>query len=249
MKLRFKKYIAEAIGTCVLVFVACGVAVFSEGDLVATALAFGLVLIAMAYSIGNISGCHINPAVSLGALITKKIDGKDFLGYVVAQIIGAIIGGTLLFGIAKLFYSPLNIAVSLWEGGFAGFFGNSVNHYAIADTTAKQIILSLIVEIALTFIFVLTILGVTSKKGHPAVAGIAIGLALTVVHLLGINLTGTSVNPARSLGIAIFGGADALKELWAFIVAPLAGAALAGLAGKYLFYKDKKEDEALIETK
>lgn len=229
-----KKYIAELIGTAVLVLIGCGTAVVTGANVVATALAFGIAVIAMAYTIGPISGCHINPAVSLGALINKKLSLKNFCFYVVAQIIGAIIGGAILFGIVKLSGS------SAFESMNVG-----ANGYAAANTLTASIILSLIVEIVLTFIFVFVIIGVTSKKDNNLMAGLGIGLCLTMVHLVGINLTGTSVNPARSL-VAIFGGVDALKELWVFLVAPMVGAALAGVAGVFMF---KKGDDTIEEKK
>ena len=238
MKLDHKKYGAEAMGTAILVFVACGTAVFSGVNLVATALAFGLTVVAMAYAIGPISGCHINPAVSLGAAINKKISWKDFGFYVLAQIIGAIAGGALLFAIVKL-----SMPNSL-EGAAVPM---GANGYANADTTAKAIIISLIVEILLTFVFVLTILGITSKSEYSKIAGVVIGLTLVLVHLIGINLTGTSVNPARSIGAAIFGGKDALKELWVFIVAPMVGAAAAGFTAKCLFKGEEKKEENIAD--
>ncbi len=221
-----KKYVAECIGTLVLVFMGCGSAVFlgcePTGGHLAVALAFGLSIVAMAYVIGNVSGCHINPAVSLAMLISKKINGKDFCGYVIAQIIGAIIGAALLklivgFGIEDL-------TGGLGSNGIAnaGGIGGAV-----------------IIEIILTFIFIFTILGVTSDEKKSGVAGIVIGLTLTFVHIVGIPLTGTSVNPARSIGPALFAGGDALANLWVFIVAPLAGAIIAALVFKAI--KERKQ--------
>ena len=206
-----KKYVAELIGTFVLTFFGCGTAVVTgcsvdnPGAYLLTALAFGLSIVAMAYSIGNISGCHINPAVSLAMLISKKMDSKDFVGYVVAQCIGGLLAGALLAGI---FGAESGV-------GSNGLYNGSVG-------------LSLLIEIILTCVFLLAILGVTSKAENGAVAGIVIGLTLTFVHILGIGLTGTSVNPARSL-VAVFAGGEALKALWVFIVAPLIGAALAAV--------------------
>jgi len=228
-----KKYFAELIGTAMLVFIACGTAVYS-GSLVATALAFGLTLTAIIYIFGNVSGAHVNPAVSLGAFICKKMNLKDFCFYVLAQFIGAIVGGALLFAIAKL--GGLNVATSM-----------GTDHYAAASSQTNQIILSLIVEIILTFVFVLTILGVTAKSENSKIAGLIIGLTLALVHLIGIGLTGTSVNPARSLGVAIFAGGDAIQQVWLFIVAPLAGAALAALAAMHFVKKD--EEPKVIKTK
>lgn len=207
-----KKYLAECIGTFVLTFFGCGTAVVAQcstenyaGYLI-TALAFGLSIVAMAYSIGNISGCHINPAVSLAMFINKKLSGMDLCGYVVAQCIGAIIaGGCLAVVLGKATGLGAN---GLYEG---------------------KVGVSLLIECILTFVFVLSVIGVTSRKEYSSVAGIVIGLSLTFVHVLGIAFTGTSVNPARSIGPAIFAGDAALSSLWVFIVAPLVGGALAAL--------------------
>ena len=212
-----KKYIAEFVGTFVLVLVGCGVAVVSNVNLVATALAFGLSIVAMAYSIGNVSGCHVNPAVSLSMLLTKKMSAKDFIGYVVFQVLGALAGAAIL-GVILGSYTTLG-----------------ANGYGAGIVTNEWI--AILVEVILTFIFVTAILGVTSKKDNKAVVGIVIGLTLVLVHLLGIGLTGTSVNPARSLGPALLQGEEALKQVWVFIVAPLVGAALASF-----FYKGVLED-------
>jgi len=216
-----RKYLAEVIGTMVLVFMGCGSAVFlgcgAEGGHLAVALAFGLSIVAMAYVIGGVSGCHINPAVSLGALLDKRISLNDFCGYVVSQIIGSVIGASLLksvsviSGIDKTGHLGSNLTAG--AGGIGG---------------------ALLVEVILTFIFVLTILGVTADESKGSVAGIIIGLTLTFVHIVGIPLTGTSVNPARSIGPAIFAGGGALADLWIFIVAPLAGAALAAFVYKVI---------------
>jgi len=212
-----KKYVAEFIGTFVLVFFACGTAAVvgcsaehGTGYLL-TALAFGLVIVAMAYSIGNISGCHINPAVSIAMLISKKMTVTDFIGYVVAQFIGAIAGAAVLMA---------------FVGKESGLGAN-----ALYD---GNIWLSLLIEVILTFVFVIAILGVTSKTSNSAVAGIVIGLSLTLVHILGISFTGTSVNPARSFGPALLVGGDALANVWVFIVAPLVGGALAAVVYNYL---------------
>ncbi len=211
-----KKYIAEFIGTFVLVLFACGTAAAvgcattdPNVAYLLTALAFGLVIVAMAYSIGNVSGCHINPAVSIAMLVSGKMSIKDFAGYVVAQCLGAIAGAALL-------------------GYFLGFdCGFGANGLYDGD-----VLKSLAIEVVLTFVFVLAILGVTSKIENSKVAGIVIGLTLTLVHIFGIHFTGTSVNPARSLGPAIFAGGDALANVWVFIVAPLVGGVLAALVYK-----------------
>ena len=213
---RLKKYCAELIGTFVLVFMGCGSAVFlgceTTGGHLAVALTFGLSIVAMAYVIGGISGCHINPAVSLAMLMRKKLSLVDFCGYVVSQIVGAIAAA----GILKLFLSfgLDDLTGGLGSNGIAGAGGIGG---------------ALLVEVILTFIFVLVILGVTSDDSKGSVAGIVIGLTLTFVHLVGIPLTGTSVNPARSIGPALFAGGEALTDLWVFIVGPLVGAVLAVL--------------------
>ncbi len=233
--MKIKKYLAELIGTGVLVTFGCGTAMLvgcnakKGGGYILTALAFGLVIVGMAYCIGNISGCHINPAVSLGVLMSGGMTAADFCGYVVAQCIGAFGGAGLLKVIFKL-GGVEDLTGGLGTNGLAG-----VNGSALAG---------LLVEIVLTFVFVLTILGVTSKKAnHGSFGGLIIGLTLTLVHILGIGLTGTSVNPARSFGpalVALFAGNSApIASLWVFIVGPLAGAALAALCYKYLESADK----------
>ena len=212
-----KKYIAEFIGTFVLVFVACGVAAVTgcngeaNASYLLTALAFGGVIVAMAYSIGNISGCHVNPAVSLGVLINGGMSGKDFIGYIIGQFAGAICGAAVLMALIGKDYGL----------GCNGLF----------DASAGK---SLLIEIILTFIFVLAVLGATSKIENSKVAGLVIGGSLTLVHLLGIFFTGTSVNPARSFGPALFMGGDSLACVWVFIVAPLIGGALAAVVWKAL---------------
>ena len=226
-----RKYVAEFIGTFVLVFFACGTACvvgcssqFGTGYLL-TALAFGLVIVAMAYSIGNISGCHINPAVSIAMLVSRKMSILDFVGYIIAQFAGAIAGAAALFGIL---------------GVESGLGANALYQ--------DDIVFTIIIEVILTFVFVLAILGVTSKPEYSSVAGVVIGLTLTLVHILGIAFTGTSVNPARSFGPALFLGlfaenSNALANVWVFIVAPLAGGILAALV--YMFLAGgKKKDKA-----
>ena len=215
-----KKYIAEFIGTAVLVLFGTGIAVVSGGNLVATSLAFGLAIVAEAYVIGNISGCHVNPAVSLSQLILKKMDTKDFICYVIAQVLGALAGTAILYLVLK----NTNIGVA----------SLGANGYGSLSTTNITLFGALITECVLTFVFIYTIIGVTSDETKSGVAGIVIGLTLAFVHLLGINLTGTSVNPARSLAPAIFLGGKALAQVWVFIVAPLVGATLAAIVYKYL---------------
>ncbi len=217
-----KKYVAECIGTFVLVFVACGTAAAlgcsaePNAAYFLTAAAFGLVIVAMAYSIGNVSGCHINPAVSIAMLVSGKMSVADFFGYVVAQFAGATLGALALRGLL---------------GPDSGLGTNGLYD--------GKIVASLLIEIVLTFIFVIAILGVTSKIENSSVAGIVIGLSLTLVHILGIHFTGTSVNPARSFGPAIFVGGEALSSLWVFIVGPLVGGVLAALCYKFLASEKK----------
>jgi len=220
-----RKYSAEALGTFVLTFMGCGAAMFlgagAESGHLAVALAFGLSIVAMAYAIGSVSGCHINPAVSLGALLDGRLSVKDFICYVVSQVIGAIAGGALLFGLVEMGAPDFTDAMATNGVGSIGIGG------------------AFIVEIVLTAIFVLVILAVTANEKMGAVAGVVIALTLTFVHIVGIPLTGTSVNPARSIGPAIFAGGDALREVWIFIAAPLIGAVLAVVIYKCLI-KAKK---------
>ena len=216
-----KKYLAEFIGTAVLVGVACGVAgqvcdVGGAGHLM-TALAFGLVIVAMAYSIGNISGCHINPAVSIAMLISKKMSVKDFCGYVIAQFLGATAGAGLLYALVR----------DNTKLGANGLYGANA-----MTEQAGSVWLSFAIEVVLTFIFVLAILGVTSKESNSSVAGLVIGGALVLVHLIGIPFTGTSVNPARTFGPALFAGT--LSTYWVFLLAPLVGGALAAVVYRFL---------------
>ena len=225
-----KKYLAECIGTMTLVVLGCGTAMLvgcdavNGGGYILTALAFGLTIVAMAYSIGNVSGCHINPAVSLAMVIRGDLRVKDFIGYVIAQCAGALIGAGLLSLIFKL-GGVSDMTGGLGSNGLAGVGGNALA--------------GLLVEIVLTYIFVTAILGVTSKKAnHGSFAGLVIGLTLVVVHILGIGLTGTSVNPARSFGpalvAALSGNSEPLAALWVFIVGPMIGSALAACVYKAL---------------
>lgn len=212
-----KKYIAECVGTMLLTLIACGVAVTSEVDLVATSFAFGLVIIAAAYSIGNVSGCHINPAVSIALTVAGKMDVKECIYYIVAQFVGAFIG---------------SLSLGFILDNFSALGANGL----VGSTT---VVIALVVEVILTFIFVTTILGVTDKKENGHVTGIVIGLTLVLVHLFGIQFTGTSVNPARSLAPALLQGGEALSNVWIFIVAPVLGAVLAGLFYKYVLKEEK----------
>ena len=225
-----KKYLAEAIGTCTLVVMGCGTAMLvgcdaiMGGGYILTALAFGLSIVAMAYCIGNISGCHINPAVTLGVFLSGRMEKKDVAGYVIAQCVGALVGSALLALIFKLGHVE-DMTGAFGCNSLAGVGGNAFA--------------ALLVEIVLTFIFVLCILGVTSPKAnHGSFGGLVIGLTLTGVHILGIGLTGTSVNPARSIGpaivAAIAGNVGPLVCLWVFVVGPLVGAGLAAACYKAL---------------
>ncbi len=225
-----KKYIAEFIGTAVLVICGCGTAMLvgcdsaNGGGYILTALAFGLVIVGMAYCVGNISGCHINPAVSVGVLVSGGMKIKDFIGYVISQCLGALAGAGVLAAIFNL--GNVNDMTEVYgSNGLSGVDGSAAA--------------GILVEVVLTFIFVLTILGVTSKKaGHGSFGGLVIGLTLTLVHILGIGLTGTSVNPARSIGpalvAAISGNTTAIADVWVFIVGPIVGAVIAAVVYKFL---------------
>lgn len=225
-----KRYISELIGTMVLVLFGCGTAAIA-GTMLGTlgiALAFGLSIIAMAYVIGDISGCHINPAVSIGMWIDGRMETKDLIFYIVFQCIGAIIGIAILAVI---------INSSAYLGGYAAT-GLGQNGFGQASSVGLNVVGAIIVEIILTFVFVFAVLGVTDKVENGAVAGIVIGLTLAFVHIMGIPLTGTSVNPARSLAPALFIGGQALEQVWVFILAPVVGAIIAGLLYKVLASED-----------
>ena len=217
------KQLAEFIGTFALVFFGCGAAVvggMGSGataiDLLGIASAFGFAIVAMAYAIGPVSGCHVNPAVSLGALIAGRMSGGDFVTYVIAQLIGAILGAAVL-------YLIMTGKASGWTGGL-GTNGWGPGYLGEYNTVS-----AFIFELVATFIFVVVILGVTHKLALGHFAGLAIGLTLVMIHIVGINVTGVSVNPARSIGPALFVGGQAIAQLWLFIIAPFIGAALAGL--------------------
>ena len=221
-----KKYISEMIGTMVLVLMGCGSAVFAGSmagtvgagvGTVGVALAFGLSVVAMAYAIGGISGCHINPAITLGVFLTGRMNGKDAGMYMLFQVIGAIIGSAILFALVS-----------------AGPTATGSNSFGDGE-----MLQAFIAEAVFTFIFVLVVLGATdSKKGAGNLAGLAIGLTLVLVHIVCIPITGTSVNPARSIAPALFEGGEALSQLWLFIIAPFVGAALSAAVWNYL--GDKK---------
>jgi aquaporin Z len=226
-----RKLAAESLGTLILVFFGVGVATLSFGfgatgtsfaaGVVATAVAFGLTLLALAYVLGPISGCHVNPAVTLGALLAGRIPLLEAVGYWIAQFVGGLLGALLLWGTFSS--SPLYDRKKTGLGA-DGWGAASHIHINVGG--------AFLAEVVLTAFFVFVILGVTSKIGNAATAGVVIGLTLTVVHLIGIPITGTSVNPARSLGPALIVGGTALHQLWLFIVAPLVGGVLA--AGLHL---------------
>lgn len=220
-----KKYIAECIGTFVLTFLGCGAAVSlscgtDAASVVGTAIAFGLAVVAMAYTIGGVSGCHINPAITLGCLVTGRISCKDSIGYIVGQVVGAIIAGAAL---AAIYGAETGIGSNGIGAGCNGCW-----------------CVALAAEIILTALFVLVVLGSTHKTNGATnnFAGLAIGLSLILIHLVGIYFTGTSVNPARSIGPAIFAGGDALANLWIFIVGPFVGALVAACLWKLVETKE-----------
>lgn len=218
-----KKYIAEAFGTFVLTLLGCGAAVslncgYDAASVVGTAIAFGLSVVAMAYAIGGISGCHINPAITIGAYVAGRTSGKDLVGYVCGQVCGAIIAAAVLYAFVS---TAPELAVGTTTGANA-CSGGQLNGF--------------IVETVLTAIFVFVVLGATSKTNGATnnFAGLAIGLTLILIHLVGINYTGTSVNPARSIGPAIFEGGQAMSDLWVFIVAPSLGGVIAAVLWKLI---------------
>jgi aquaporin Z len=238
MKDSFKKYLAEFIGTFILVAVGVGAAVAGAG-FVGTALAFGAAIIILAYSVGRISGGHVNPAVSLAMAIRGDITWKEFCGYTISQILGALVGSGFVAAVSG---GVKSTGANVVDTGTLGIF-------VAQDKAWVAYLLAFIVELVLTFVFVLAILGVTADDKFAGFGGLVIGLALTGVHLVGDGVTNTSVNPARSLSAAIFAafGKDTtgLKEIWIFILAPLAGAALAAFCWKFFASKkeEKKSDE------
>lgn len=215
-----KKMIAEVIGTFVLVLFGTGTAVLGGGiegiGILGISMAFGLSIVAMAYCIGTVSGCHVNPAVSIAMFVNKRITPTELVYYLVGQVIGGILGSLVLFIFLNLSDLP---TTAMGQNSFGALGAGG----------------ALLVEFILTFVFVLVIIVVTGKQGNANLAGLVIGFTLVLIHLLGIPLTGTSVNPARSLGPAIFVGGEALKELWVFIVAPIVGGIVAALVGKAVF--------------
>ncbi|EJQ99139.1 MULTISPECIES: aquaporin [Bacillus] len=219
-----KKAIAEFIGTFVLVLFGTGVAVIGGGiegiGTLGVAMAFGLSIVAMAYSIGTISGCHINPAVSIAMFINKRMNAMELSYYLLAQILGGLLGTATLVTILRSAKLPLD---NLGQNSF-GTLGLSG---------------AFLVEFILTFVFVLVIVAVTGKKGSSSLAGLVIGFTLVLIHLLGIPLTGTSVNPARSIAPALFAGGEAISQLWVFIVAPILGGIVAAVVGKFILNTEK----------
>ena len=223
-----KKYFAECVGTFVLTFLGCGTAMFlgcgEPAGVVGTAIAFGLAVVAMAYTIGEISGCHINPAITLGVALSGRMSWKDAVGYWVGQVIGGILAGAVLLLLTKVVAAP-DLTGALGSNGVANAGGVGG---------------AFLVEVIATFLFVLVVLGTTDPKfGAGKPAGLAIGLSLILIHLVCINLTGTSVNPARSIGPALFACGDALKNVWVFICAPLVGGALSACVWKAMVPKEK----------
>ena len=223
-----KKYFAECVGTFVLTFLGCGTAMFlgcgEPAGVVGTAIAFGLAVVAMAYTIGEISGCHINPAITFAVALSGRMSWKDACGYWVGQVIGGILAGAVLLLLTKVVAAP-DLTGALGSNGVANAGGVGG---------------AFLVEVIATFLFVLVVLGATDAKfGAGKPAGLAIGLSLILIHLMCINLTGTSVNPARSIGPALFAGGDALKDVWVFICAPLVGGALSACVWKAMVPKEK----------
>ncbi len=225
-----KKYISELIGTFALVFIGCGSAVIAGNHIgfLGISFAFGLTVLAMVYAIGNISGCHINPAITIAMLVAGKIKAKDGIIYIIVQCIGAVIGSLCLLAIAK---GLPNYSLATNGLGQNGYGNHSPDGYSLTAC--------FIAEVILTALFLFVIFGSTSKKAPQGFAGISIGLALVIIHLVGIPISGTSVNPARSLGPAIIMGGESLSQVWLFVVAPIIGAILTALIWKFVM-EDKE---------
>lgn len=230
-----KKYIAEMIGTFSLVLFGCGTAVVAGmssvgpagAGLLGISIAFGFAVVAMAYAIGGVSGCHINPAVTVGVLAAGRMEVKDAIGYIISQCIGAILGAGVLYLIVS---GRPGFEMGEWALGSNGWGEGYLGAY---NTTS-----AFVIETVMTFLFLFVILAVTSKFGNGTMAGLAIGVTLMLIHLVAIPVTGTSVNPARSLGPALFAGGMALQQLWLFILAPIVGAVLAAVVWKGFFEKE-----------
>jgi aquaporin Z len=218
---------AEAVGTAWLVIGGCGsVLLTGSSDLVGISLAFGLTVVTMAYAIGHVSGCHLNPAVTVGLVVGKRFEAKEAGPYIVAQIAGAILGAAILYVILNTGHDAYTV-----KGGFAS------NGYGEHSPGEYEMIACFVTEVVMTFFFLFVILGATDSRAPSGFAPLAIGLALTLIHLISIPVTGTSVNPARSIGPALFAGSDHIKQLWLFIVAPVLGAGLAGVAYPFITRK------------
>ena len=230
-----KKYAAELIGTFSLVLFGCGAAVIAGTSrvgpsgigLLGIAIAFGFTVVAMAYAIGGISGCHINPAVTIGVLTAGKMKGSDAIGYVLSQCLGAILGAAVLYLIA---IGRPDFAMPEWGLGANGWGEGYLGNYNTLS--------AFVIEAVMTFLFIFVILATTSRFGNSAMAGLAIGVTLMLIHLVTIPVTGTSVNPARSLGPALLTGGRALAQLWLFVVAPIGGAVIAAMVWKLGFEKE-----------
>lgn len=223
-----KKYLAELIGTLVLVLIGCGSAVIAGGHIgfAGISAAFGLAVMAMVYAIGSISGCHINPAITVAMLVAGKIKGKDAVFYIIAQCLGAIAGAAILWLVASGL-PGYSLAVN----------GLGQNGFGSQSPAGYSLLACFVAEIVLTAVFLFVVFGATHQDAPKGFAGIAIGLALMFIHLVGIPITGTSVNPARSLGPAVFVGGDALAQLWVFIVAPVVGGIITALIWRFIFEK------------
>jgi len=232
-----KKYLAELIGTFSLVLFGCGAAVISGNaqvgpagvGLLGISIAFGFTVVAMAYAIGGISGCHINPAVTVGVLVAGRMSGKDAIGYIVSQLIGAALGAGVLYLLAS---GNSSWTMGEWALGSNGYGEGYLGNYNVGS--------AFVAEAVFTCLFLFVILAVTSKYGNTTMAGFAIGVTLMLIHLVVIPITGTSVNPARSFGPAIFAGGKALAQLWLFFVSPVLGAIVAALIWKFGFETEEK---------
>ena len=238
-----KRATAEFLGTFWLVLGGCGSAVLAARFLdvgighLGVSLAFGLTVLTMAYAIGHISGCHLNPAVSIGLCVGKRFPAKELLPYIIAQVLGAIVGAAVLYVIAS------------GKAGFDDSAGFASNGYGAHSPGGYTLVAALVCEVVMTFMFLMIILGSTDKRAPAGLAPIAIGLGLTLIHLISIPVTNTSVNPARSTGPAIFAGGLALSQLWLFWVAPIIGAALAGVTYSWLAAEPKSEQQSISDDK
>ncbi len=224
-----RKYLAEFIGTFVLVLFGCGSAVIAGEKIgfLGISFAFGLAVLVMVYSIGNISGCHINPAITIAMLVARKIRVKDTIFYIIAQCIGAIVASAILFAIAK---GKADYSLAINGLGQNGYDAHSPMGYSLGSC--------FLAETLLTGLFLFVIFGATSLKAPAGFAGIPIGITLTLIHIVGIPVTGTSVNPARSLGPALLVGGEALSQIWLFLAAPVLGAIISAIIWKYIFEQE-----------